>query len=167
MAGKFNYNLEFDENTHWRLVRLGALKKMHQEDFLEDLITSVMEALAMDEKEREEGNTQANHIPDATKMVPVATDEELCETYSNFAEDHEGSLRAVYDLGVAHGQARIPEVAEPAPVAGGLVERVLRSMVNHASTPDQARAAILEVVRWLRELDLIGPANVLEWEAGR
>ena len=48
---KMRYNLEFDEDTHWRLVRLGALKKMHQEDFLEELITSVMEALATDEEE--------------------------------------------------------------------------------------------------------------------
>lgn len=97
MTKKFRYDLEFDEDTHWRLVRLGALKKMHQEDFLGELITSVMGALAMDEEEKED--TQANHIPDATKMVPppVATNEELWEIWDKY------DLRAVYNLGVYHG----------------------------------------------------------------
>jgi hypothetical protein len=83
MTEKFRYDLEFDEDTHWRLVRLGALKKMHQEDFLEELITSVMDALAMDEEGEEEKDTQADHIPGATKMVPppVATDEELLKIF--------------------------------------------------------------------------------------
>ena len=52
---------------------------------------------------------QAKHIPGATKMVPppVATDEELLKIYSNFYTlvGSTNALRAIYDLGVAHGQA--------------------------------------------------------------
>jgi hypothetical protein len=68
---------------------------------------------------------QANHIGDSNKMVPppVATDEELCKVYNAPNPGHLGALRAIYDLGVAHGQAGSREVAEPAPVAGGLVAR--------------------------------------------
>ena len=79
MTKMFRYDLEFNEDTHWKLVQLSALRKMHQEDFVEELLTCVMEVLLMDEEEEED--TQANHIPDATKMVqpPVPTDEEMTE----------------------------------------------------------------------------------------
>ena len=78
---------------------------------------------------------QANHFGDINKMVPppVATDEELDKIW-NFEDTWKGSLRAVYDLGVAHGQARSREVAEPAPVAGEMAELVadLRRMASQA-----------------------------------
>jgi len=110
---------------------------------------------------------QDNHSPGATKMVwvakahdtatppTVATDEELLKIW-NFEKGCRPwvSRRAIYNLGIKHGQASSPEVAEPAPVAGGLVERV-------------KRADILEVATWLREHGWENAANLLEEEAGR
>jgi len=108
----FRYDLEFNEDTHWKLVQLSALKKMHQEDFVEELLTCVMEVLLMDEEkekeeeeeEEEEEDTQVNHIPDATKMVPppVATDEELDELFIEIDQSGESQTwrpfaRAVID----------------------------------------------------------------------
>jgi len=88
MTQKFRYDLEFDEDTHWRLVRLGALNKVQHEDFLESIITSTIETLAMDEEEEE--STQTDHIPDATKMVPVATDEELRKLWLDLYTTNDG-----------------------------------------------------------------------------
>ena len=64
---------------------------------------------------------------------PVATDEELDKIW-NFEDTWEGSLRAVYNLGIKHGQAGSWEVAEPAPVAGEMAEVVadLRIMASEA-----------------------------------
>ena len=140
MTKMFHYDLEFNEDTHWKLVQLSALKKMHQEDFVEELLTCVMEVLLMDEKEEEEkdGN-QANLIPDATEMV--------------FSQ----------------------ETIDGAPVAGGLVDRVVRA-VTLGSNPDicvniwsdiAARAAILEVARWMREVGFNDDIELLEQEAAR
>jgi hypothetical protein len=42
---------------------------------------------------------------------PVATDEELDKIW-NFEDTWNGSLRAVYDLGVAHGQASSRDMLE-------------------------------------------------------
>jgi len=151
----------------------------------------------------EQLEAQANHSPGATKMAPVATDEELKAMWnvpgtnlevfravydlgvahgSREATDEElddtwhkttggtflARRRAVYDLGVAHGQAGSREVAEPAPVAGGLVERV-RLAIFSVSLDEEARAAILEVAKWLREqgTPASGWAMRLEQEAGR
>ena len=125
---------------------------------------------------------QANHFVDVSKMVPpsVATDEELSDTW------HKGSLtpdgryiigrkgwRAVYNLGVAHGKAGSREVAEPAPVAGGLVERVAAAIhPDRCADPNlylhEARAAILEVAMWMRENECgYNAVRWLEQEAGR
>jgi len=119
--------------------------------------------------------SQSNHIGDINKMVPppMATDEELRKVYNNPTYNHLVGLRAIYDLGVAHGQAGIQEVAEPAPVARGLVARVIYAICR--SNPagidwyPEARAAILEVARWLREqgTPASGWAMRLEQEAGR
>jgi hypothetical protein len=73
---------------------------------------------------------------------PVATDENL---WSLWAKRPSGplsapaALRAVYDLGVAHGQAGSREVAEPAPVAGEVKELVaeLRAMATDAAAACQ------------------------------
>jgi hypothetical protein len=130
MTKMFRYDLEFNEDTHWKLVQLGALKKMHQEDFVEELITCVIEVLSMDEEEEEEEEKEkeVNHIGDINKMVP--------------------------------------------PPVGGLVERVKLAIDSALYDEDEhqwveARAAILEVARWLRAQGLIINADLLEQEAGR
>jgi hypothetical protein len=139
---------------------------------------------------------QANHIPGATKMVPVAkvtrdkdatgnyvivhdtatpppvaTDEELLEIWNSEKGCRPWvSRRAIYDLGVAHGQASSREVAKPAPVAGGLVERVsdvITSETGSRWASTEARAAILEQATWLREQGWKEAADLLEQEAGR
>jgi hypothetical protein len=121
---------------------------------------------------------QANHSPGATKMVPplpVATDEELKQVWLQGATLTQGN-RAIYNLGVAHGQASSREVAEPAPVAGGLMERVKLAIDSALYDEDdhqwnEARAAILEVAKWLHEQDWkadVGEAvDLIEREAER
>jgi hypothetical protein len=70
-------------------------------------------------------------------------------------------------------QARGREVADPAPVEGGLVERVARAIHTRVATVDvelwkpEARAAILEVAKWLRKQGLVIDADLLEQESGR
>jgi hypothetical protein len=65
------------------------------------------------------------------------------------------------------------EVAEPAPVAGGLVARVAAVIspkygLGWAPEPPEARAAILEVAKWLRfEMDWKEAADLFEQEARR
>jgi hypothetical protein len=85
---------------------------------------------------------------------PVATDEELYKLWHTADTSLAGSLRAIYNLGIKHGQARSREVAEPAPVAGGLVERVSDAITSETGSrwaSTEARAAILEVAAWMRE----------------
>jgi len=108
-----------------------------------------------------------NHIGNSNKMVPppMATDEDLRAIWYS-AYDLGQALRAIYDLGVAHGQACSREVAEPAPVAGALVKRV-RLAIDSVSLDEESRAAILEVVRWLRERHWVDAPDALEQEAGR
>jgi len=70
---------------------------------------------------------QGNHIGDINKMVPppVATDEELDDTWHKTTEGtFLARRRAIYNLGIEHGQAGSREVAEPAPVAGVLARRI-------------------------------------------
>ena len=71
-------------------------------------------------------------------------------------------------------QASSREVAAPAPVAGGLVERVKLAIDSALYDEDdhqwnEGRAAILEVARWLREqgTPASGWAMRLEQEAGQ
>jgi hypothetical protein len=119
---------------------------------------------------------QANHIGDINKMVPppVATDEELLKIWDS-RNTYREIRRAIYDLGVAHGQASSQEVAEPAPVscASTLVDRV-KLAIDKAPFDEgehqwnEARAAILEVAKWLEECDLAcarGAARLLNQEA--
>jgi hypothetical protein len=106
---------------------------------------------------------------------PVATDEELDDTWHKAVTAPGGTFlaprRALYNLGVAHGQASRREVAEPAPVSGGLVARVIYVIcgTNHAGIDwsPEARAAILEVAKWLREQEWEKAADLLEQEAVR
>ena len=107
----------------------------------------------------------ATPTPDA---APVATDAELKELCWGIAGESYGfshtAIRAVYDLGRQHGAA----AAQPAPVAapaGGLVERVAWSIAKFAKPT--ARAAILEVVAWLREIGNNGFADDLQQEVDR
>ena len=69
-------------------------------------------------------------------------------------------------------QARSREVAAPAPVVGGLMERVKLAIDSALYDEDdhqwnEARAAILEVATWLREQGWKEAADLLEQEAGR
>jgi hypothetical protein len=109
-------------------------------------------------------------IPDSSTPPPVATDEELDKLW-NSEDTWNGSLRALYNLGIEHGQARSREVAEPAPVAGGLVERVSDAITSETGSrwaSTEARAAILEVAQWLRENECdYNAVRWLEQEAGR
>jgi len=111
-------------------------------------------------------------IPDTLTSPPVATDEELKQTWLQGATLTQGH-RAVYNLGIKHGQASSREVVEPAPVAGGLVARVAYAITGDSDGPinwkNEARAAILEVAKWMREqgTPASGWAMRLEQEAGR
>ena len=81
MTKMFRYDLEFNEDTHWKLVQLSALKKMHQEDFVEELLTCVMEVLLMDEEkeeeEEEEEDTTRRPKPPSLKEQALAAVAEL------------------------------------------------------------------------------------------
>jgi hypothetical protein len=74
---------------------------------------------------------------------PVATDEELDDIWHKPGDAPAVTFvtrrRALYDLGVAHGQAGSREVAEPAPVAGEMAELVadLRIMAAYAAAACQ------------------------------
>lgn len=35
---KRRYDIEVDDDTHWELVRIAARQKLHQEDFIEQLL---------------------------------------------------------------------------------------------------------------------------------
>jgi hypothetical protein len=180
MTKMFRYDLEFNEDTHWKLVQLGALKKMHQEDFVEELITCVIEVLSMDEEEKEEEkeeeeDTQVNHIGDINKMVPppVATDEELNKIWDS-KNSYREIRRALYDLGIEHGQARSQEVAEPAPVAWGLVDHLswlIAEFASRSKPGDDCKPAavkiVAEVAGWLRGQGAECSSDLLEQEAGR
>jgi hypothetical protein len=103
--------------------------------------------------------------PDSSTPSRVATDEELRDIW-----DRAFDLRAIYILGMNHGQASSREVAEPAPVAGGLVERVSDAITSETGSrwaSTEARAAILEVETWLREQGWEEAADLLEQEAGQ
>jgi hypothetical protein len=100
---------------------------------------------------------------------PVATDDELWNIWANRPNrplSAPAALRTIYNLGIEHGQARSREVAEPAPVARGLVERV-KSAIDSVSLDEKARAAILEVARWMQRQGWKAAGEWLEVEAGR
>jgi hypothetical protein len=91
---------------------------------------------------------QANHIPDATKMVPppVATDEELYDTWHKtgnaFVGTFVSSRRAIYNLGVAHGQAGSREVVElKAELERERIRLAACGVVAKADTPESAKRA--------------------------
>jgi len=77
-------------------------------------------------------------IPDSSTPPPVATDEELKQTWLQGATLTQGH-RAVYNLGIEHGQAGSREVADPAPVAEDMAELVadLRIMATWALSANQ------------------------------
>jgi hypothetical protein len=41
--GKHSYHLEFDDDTHWALVKIGAEIKMDSETYAEQVLTSHVE----------------------------------------------------------------------------------------------------------------------------
>jgi len=107
-------------------------------------------------------------IPDSSTPPPVATDEEIWGLWAEFGF---AAFRIIYNLGIEHGQASSREVADPAPVAGGLVARVVDALVDGTheigNWSPEARAAILEVAGWLYERSWNLPADLLKREAGR
>jgi hypothetical protein len=126
--------------------------------------------------EAQAGNYPA--IPDSSTppfVGPVATDEELAKTWNtSYVGDSAFNVanRALYNLGIKHGQASSREMAAPAPVAGGLVERVKLDIDSARYDEDdhqwnEGRAAILEVAKWMREQGWVIDADILEQEAGR
>jgi hypothetical protein len=112
-------------------------------------------------------------VHDTATPPPVATDYELAKTWNtSYVGDSafNAANRAIYNLGVAHGQARSREVAAPAPVAGGLVERVsdvITSETGSRWASTEARAASFEVAEWLREQGWKEAAIMIEREAGQ
>jgi len=64
-----------------------------------------------------------------------------------------------------------PHSSTPPPAAGGLVARVAYAITGGMDEPinwsPEARAAILEVAKWLRERDWAEAPDWLELEAGR
>ena len=107
---------------------------------------------------------------------PVATDEDLYEIWDSI-NNYKAIRRAIYNLGVAHGQAGRREVAKPAPVAGGLVERVswlIAGFASRSKPGDDCKPTavniVAEVVKWLHEQDWkadVGEAaDLLEQESG-
>jgi hypothetical protein len=40
---KRTYHIEVDDNTHWALVSIAAKQKLHQEDFVENLLVEFVE----------------------------------------------------------------------------------------------------------------------------
>jgi hypothetical protein len=79
---------------------------------------------------------EARHVGDANKKAPVATDEELCRVYNDGPEHKFGpAIRAVYNFGVAHGQAGSREVAEPANVTRDRDEAGNYLIIHDTPTP--------------------------------
>jgi hypothetical protein len=98
----------------------------------------------IEQLEAQAGNYPA--IPDSSTPPPVATDEELSDTWYKGSLTPDGrhiigrkGCRAVYNLGIEHGQAGSREVADPAPVAGEMAELVadLRIMATWAVAANQ------------------------------
>jgi hypothetical protein len=102
----------------------------YKETLLHDLLARV-EAL-----EAQAGNLKGSLT--SSTPPPVATNMELHAIWRGPCSLRE-SLRAIYNLGVTHGQARSREVAEPAPVVGEVAELVadLRNMASQASAAFQ------------------------------
>jgi hypothetical protein len=108
-------------------------------------------------------------IPDSSTPPPVATDEELRDIW-----DRAFDLRAIYNLGIKHGQASSQKVAKPAPVAGGLVDHLswlIAEFASRSKPGDDCKPAavkiVAEVAGWLRKLGAECSAGLLEHEAGR
>ena len=148
----------------------------HASNLKGSLTSSTPPPVATVTRDRDEtGNYVIVH--DTATPPPVATDEELAKTWNtSYVGDSafNAANRALYNLGIKHGQASSREVAEPAPVAGGLVEWVTLAIDSAPYDEDdhqwdEGRAAILEVARWLREqgTPASGWAMRLEQEAGQ
>jgi hypothetical protein len=112
--------------------------------------------------------------PPATEPPTVATDQELQHIWDSTIGLKE-AFRALYDLGRQHSaQSHSPAVKESSapPPAGSLVEMVARAIhPNVCADPNlylhEARAAIREMVAWLRTGRLLNAAELLEHEADR
>ena len=104
------------------------------------------------------GQSSSREVAKPARMVQLPTPSQIAECGGPCFE----SGREACDCGLRN---------DPAPVAGGLMERVAYAITGDSDGPinwkNEARAAILEVAKWLREQGLIIDADLLEQEAGR
>lgn len=105
---------------------------------------------------------QANHFVDAPKMVPlpVATDEELSETWYKAPGERINRFRAIYNLGIEHGIARSREVADPAPVAGALEIAVLVTELSRIAKDVSASGRFTDANILARAASLVNQLDV-------
>ena len=105
-----------------------------------------------------EAQASSREVAEPARMVQLPTPSQIAECGGPCFE----SGREACDCGLRN---------DPAPVAGGLVERVAYAITGDSDGPinwkNEARAAILEVARWLREQGLFFNADLLEQEAGQ
>jgi len=101
--------------------------------------------------------------PAGSLVDRIATDAELCQLYDAPEHGFGPALRAVYDLGRRHGAAPIRSGPE-----SPLVERVADAIAAQATSAGivndrPARAAILEVAKWMRTQDDLLLCYGLDW----
>jgi hypothetical protein len=139
---------------------------------LDDVI-SMVDAL-MDERAKQAHSREvADPAPVAGEMAELVADLRITASQASVAcqfIDGESLTRAANML--QQLSEKLPKKdGVPAPVAGGLVKRVIYAIcgTNYAGIDwsPEARAAIHEVETWLRERGWEGVADLLEEEAGR
>jgi len=107
-----------------------------------------------------EAQASSREVAKPARMVQLPTPSQIAECGGPCFE----SGREACDCGLRN---------DPAPVAGGLMERVAYAITGDSDGPinwkNEARAAIFEVARWLREqgTPASGWAMRIEQEAGR
>ena len=75
MTKKICHDVKFNVDTYWRLVRLSALKKMHPEDFIEEIVASVIAVLSINKEEEEENDETTE--PVWAPIEPISFNDQL------------------------------------------------------------------------------------------
>ena len=116
----------------------------------------VVDACILELRARVEAlEAQANHFVDVPKMVPptVATDEELDDTWHQAGNAPGGTFvacrRAIYNLGIEHGQACRPK---PPSLKEQALE-ILRKHADRAYLTDESSADANIIRRALEQLN--------------
>ena len=119
----------------------------YKESLLHDLLARVAKL---------EAQASSREVAKPARMVQLPTPSQIAECGGPCFE----SGREACDCGLRN---------DPAPVAGGLVERVAYAITGDSDGPinwkNEARAAILEQATWLREQGWKEAADLLEQEA--